>query len=80
VEPCSSLVMARPGPNGSKNRDSGTLTSSQQRAIFAIARRRRLDPNSVVQERFHLSRVEDLSIRQASELIDAMKNMAEVRS
>ena len=68
-------------PNGSANRDSGTLTSSQQRAIFAIARKHRLDPNSVVQERFHLSRVEDLSIRQASEMIDALKKgMAEVRT
>ena len=60
---------------------AGTATQSQVRAIFAIAKRHRLDPNSVVQERFHLSRVEDLSIRQASEMIDALKNgMDEVQS
>ncbi len=60
---------------------AGTATKSQVGAIFAIARDQRLDPNSVVQERFHLSRVEDLSIRQASEMIDALKNgMAEVRT
>jgi len=59
----------------------GTATQSQARAILSIARRHRLDPNIVVQERFHLNRVEDLSIRQASELIDALKNgMDEVQS
>jgi hypothetical protein len=67
---------------GSANgREPTTLTSSQQRAIFAIARRSRLDPNHLVQSRYRLDRVEDLSIRQASELIDALKHgQTELRS
>jgi hypothetical protein len=58
--------------NGARQEVS-SATQSQVRAIFAIARRHRLDPNSVVQERFHLNRVEDLSIQEASSLIDELK-------
>ena len=81
-EPVRSSNSGHPNGNGHPTEPpAGTATQSQVRAIFAIAKRHRLDPNSVVQERFHLSRVEDLSIRQASEMIDALKNgMAEVRT
>ena len=43
------------------------------RAIFAIARRNRLDPKNLLLERFGLERPEDLSIRDASSLIDDLK-------
>ena len=81
-EPVRSSNSEHPNGNGHPTEPpAGTATQSQVRAIFAIAKRHRLDPNIVVQERFHLSRVEDLSIRQASEMIDALKNgMAEVRT
>jgi len=60
--------------NGSGSRqEGGSATQSQVRAIFAIARRNRLDPKSLVLERFGLDRPEDLSIRDASSLIDDLK-------
>ena len=60
--------------NGSPSRpDGGKATPSQVRAIFAIGRRQGLNPKPVVLERFGLERLEDLSIRQASSLIDDLK-------
>ena len=56
-------------------------TKSQIRAIHAIARRQQVDPQSLVQDRFQRNRLEDLSIREASTLIDELKRGAvEVRS
>ena len=60
--------------NGSQGRpQGGSATQSQVRAIFAIARRNRLDPKNLLLERFGLERPEDLSIRDASSLIDDLK-------
>ena len=60
--------------SGSQSRqEGGSATQSQVRAIFAIARRNRLDPKDLVLERFGLERPEDLSIRDASSLIDDLK-------
>ena len=53
-----------------------SATQSQVRAIFAIARRNRVDPSQVVRERFQVTRPEDLSIREASSLIDELKQAA----
>ena len=53
--------------------DVAGATKSQIRAIFAIAKRQRLDPQSLVQERFQRNRLEDLSIREASSRIDELK-------
>ena len=59
----------------------GRATQSQVRAIFAIARRQRIDPATLVRDRFNVERLEDLSIREASTLIDDLKRGAvEVRS
>lgn len=61
--------------------DVASATQSQVRAIFAIARRQRVDPANLVRERFNVDRPEDLSIREASSLIDDLKRGAiEVRS
>ena len=73
--------LARTNGNGPSNghharQETGSATQSQVRAIFAIARRQRVDPQSLVQERFHRDRLEDLSIRQASLLIDELKRQA----
>ena len=60
--------------NGSQSRqEGGSATQSQVGAIFAIARRNRVDPKNLVLERFGLERIEDLSIRDASSLIDDLK-------
>ena len=69
------------GNGQSTGGDVGSATQSQIRAIFAIARRQRVDPAAVVRERFSVDRPEDLSIREASTLIDDLKRGAvEVRS
>ena len=66
--------------NGTRH-EVGTATQSQVRAIFAIAKRQRVDPANLVRERFNVERLEDLSIREASTLIDDLKRGAiEVRS
>ena len=66
--------------NGTRH-EIGTATQSQVRAIFAIARRQRVDPTNLVRERFNVERLEDLSIREASTLIDDLKRGAvEVQS
>jgi hypothetical protein len=51
-----------------------SATQSQVRAIFAIARRQQVDPATVARERFNVERPEDLSIREASTLIDELKS------
>jgi hypothetical protein len=50
------------------------LTSKQHRAIHAICRRLGLDPFGLIRERFQLERVDELDIRQASRLIDELKD------
>ena len=54
---------------------SGTrmATANQIRAIHAIANRENVDLVEELRGRFHLERLEDLSLDQASQLIDAIK-------
>jgi len=62
-------------PNGNSHRQEAprAATQSQVRAIHAIAGRRRIDLVAELRGRFSVDRPEDLSIMQASELIDALK-------
>lgn len=53
------------------------LTDNQLRAIYGLARRLQLSPLRLVRERFRLEHVEDLDIRQASQLIEELKSCAE---
>ena len=64
--------------NGNSGRASGTrpATANQIRAIRAIADRQNVDAIEEVRGRFHLERLEDLSLDQASQLIDAIKPSA----
>lgn len=62
--------------NGSRRSDGRSATASQVRAIHAIANRQRLDLTRELQSRFGIDRPDDLSISQASELIDALKAQA----
>ena len=48
-------------------------TVGQVRAVFAICRSQELNPFDLVQTRFGRKRIEDLSIREASCLIDELK-------
>jgi hypothetical protein len=49
-------------------------TSSQVKAILAIAAKHRLDIPMLLQNRFHAQKPEELSVRQASEFIDMLKS------
>ncbi len=67
--------------NGQHNRvEVAGATQSQIRAIFAITKRQGLDPHQVINDRFRVHKMEELTIREASSLIDELKNGAEARS
>ena len=69
------------GPNnGANNVHSSNghcprqATTSQVKAIHAIAGRNRIDVGRLVQDRFNVQRPDDLSISDASTLIDELKS------
>jgi hypothetical protein len=62
--------------NGQPNH-SRPATASQSRAIRAIASCNRIDLQQVLGDRFNVNRPEDLSISDASSLIDELKGSAE---
>lgn len=59
--------------NGSSTANGRQATVSQVRAIHAIANRQKLDLTAELRSRFGVERPDDLSLSQASELIDAIK-------
>ena len=66
--------------NGHGRIEVARATQSQIRAIFAISKRHGLDPHTVISERYRVHKMEDLTIREASALIDDLKLGAGVRS
>ena len=65
---------SRPQLNGQPSSQShGRATQNQLRTIFAMARSKRLDPQKLVHERFDRYVPEDLTIKEASRLIDELK-------
>ena len=66
--------------NGQGRIEVARATQSQIRAIFAISKRQGLDPKALISERYRVYRMEDLTIREASALIDDLKSGAGVRS
>jgi hypothetical protein len=65
--------------HGHHQRNRRPATASQARAIRAIAGRQRIDLQQLLGDRFGVSRPEDLSISDASQLIDDLKGAAEGR-
>ena len=65
--------------NGDGNRGrtngNGGMTTSQRRAILAIARRANIDPDYEAQQIIGIP-LDQMSIQQASELIDHLKSLA----
>jgi len=62
--------------NGSGTSRTGgqrQATQSQVKAIHAIARSRRIDVERFLNDRFHVSRPDDLTIKDASTAIDELK-------
>ena len=56
------------------NNNPRLATEKQVRAIHAMADRQGIDLNAQLHDRFSVSNVKALTIRQASELIDELKN------
>jgi hypothetical protein len=54
-------------------------TQSQVKALHAIAKDRRLNLVALLDERFRVNRPDDLSIKQASDLISSLKTAEEGR-
>jgi hypothetical protein len=52
---------------------SGTVTPNQLKAIYGMARRQRIELQKLVHERFDRYVPEDLTIREASDLLDELK-------
>ena len=72
---------ARANGNGSsaraqddRSRVRKPATPNQVKAILAIARRQNTDLVGLLRDEYEVERPEDLTIRQASELIDLLKN------
>ncbi|MBR9804684.1 hypothetical protein GYB59_24640 [bacterium] len=59
--------------HGSRTANGRLATASQVRAIHAIANQQRLNLPDELNRRFGVSRPDDLTLSQASELIDAIK-------
>ncbi|MBD3674998.1 MAG: hypothetical protein HUJ26_15885 [Planctomycetaceae bacterium] len=55
------------------SRNGRRATQSQVKAIYAIANQQRLDLNGILSQQFQVERPEDLSLREASQLIDDLK-------
>jgi len=58
--------------NGQKAAPARAATQSQVRAIGAIAKRLRINLDEVLGQRFQVKRAQELSIKQASQLIDEL--------
>jgi hypothetical protein len=63
---------------GDRPRSRKPATASQVKAILAIARTQNADLVGLLRQEFDVNRPEDLSLRQASQLIDLLKASAEV--
>lgn len=62
--------------NSSSRNNARLATSSQVRAIHAIANRNQVDLTGLLGSRFGVTRPDDLGIRDASKLIDQLKSEA----
>ena len=60
-------------PQGDRGRLRKPATANQVKAILAIARRQNVDLDALLRQEFQVGRLEDLSLRQASEVIDLLK-------
>jgi hypothetical protein len=55
-------------------RSRRSATPNQVKAILAIARRQNTDLTALLRQEFDVVQPEDLTLKQASELIDLLKN------
>ena len=62
--------------NGRRTSNPPPATASQVRALHAIANRQRLNLEAALRDRFNVDRPDALTIAEASEMIDEMKNLS----
>jgi hypothetical protein len=62
--------------DGSTTTNGRPATQSQVRAIHAISDRQKTDLMGLLRGRYHIERTEDLSLKDASDLIDYLKGSA----
>jgi hypothetical protein len=62
------------GNTGQKTNAPRPATQSQVKAIHAIARNQGLNVAQLLRDRFHVAKPDDLTISEASQLIDQLKN------
>ena len=72
------------GNGDSRSRDAGQrgnpprpATTSQVKALFAITKSQRVNLSQLLRERFRVGKPEDLTIKEASQLIDQLKNSSD---
>jgi hypothetical protein len=70
-----------PGANGNGNGSQSNgnqrrATQSQVKAIHSIARNRRIDIAQFLDQRFHVNKPDDLTLEEASQVIDELKGDA----
>jgi hypothetical protein len=68
------------GNGTSRNNGQRQATQSQVKAIHAIAKNRGTDLGKLLNERFHVDRPDDLTIKDASKAIDILKADGERRA
>jgi hypothetical protein len=61
------------GNGAAKTNGVRKATQSQVKAIYAISKSHRIDLPAFLHERFHVYRADELSIKEASSAIDALK-------
>jgi len=61
------------GANGQRSHAARRATESQCKALFAITKSQGLKLKEVLRERFHVDKPEELSLKEASQLIDALQ-------
>jgi len=61
-------------PNGQRSGGQRPATQSQVKAIYAIARGRQINVAQFLRDRFQVGRPDDLSLKDASAVIDELKS------
>ena len=74
AEPHNSSPPANDGNSNGSRTNGRRATQSQVRAIHAIANRQKTNLVPLLSQRFQVGRPEDLSISEASQLIDSLKS------
>jgi hypothetical protein len=65
--------------NGHHRQNGRPATDSQVRAVRAIANRQKFDLTALLERQYRVSRPEDLSLQQASQLIDELNSETQKR-